>query len=105
MEKVRGMSGWMLEAQCTGGFWRDEIPCGDTFQVTEEDLKVQRVLVNFDLPFEVIGFVCPACGTFTEIHMDKIPVVIKNRVLAKYRAEKRAKRRKGFKDLMARFFK
>lgn len=103
MEKTGQMSSWTTEEQCVGGFFRDEIPCGDTFRVTEEDLKAETCIVMGETSMKVIGFVCPTCGSFTEIHRDKIPEVIRNRVLAKHRIERKAERKQGFKDLLDRF--
>lgn len=119
MKKIGEMTDWTLDVQCNGGFWQDEIPCGDSFQITEADLAVESVIVMFETPVKVIGFICPTCGSFTEIHMDKIPKVVKNRVLAKYRGEKKEERKQnltglmkffepmvnGFKDLKAQIFK
>ena len=103
MKKIGQMSSWTTEAQCVGGFFRGEIPCGDTFQVTEEDLKAETRIVMGETSIKVIGFVCPTCGSFTEVHRDKIPEVIRNRVLAKNRIERNAERKQGFKDRLKRF--
>lgn len=90
MERIEGGKPmFRMECQCKGGVWKDEVPCGGRFVVTEEDLKVQTLyLMAGDWEKKVIGFECPDCGTFTEIDDKDIPEVIRNRVLAKYHREK-----------------
>ena len=93
---------WNMTAVCKAGLWKDEIPCGETFEIGEEDLAVETVLVNMDCRMEVIGFKCPECGSYTELKSDCIPEVIRDRVLAKYYRKKKPLR--GFKAWLSRVF-
>lgn len=93
---------WRMIAECKAGLWQDEIPCGEEFEIGEEDLVVETVLVNMDCRMEVIGFKCPECGSYTELKSDCIPEVIRNRVLAKYYRKKKPLR--GFKAWLSRVF-
>lgn len=102
MEKIEEKN-WTLDVQCIGGFHRSEVPCGGSFQITEDDLEVRTSIVMMEAHVNVIGFVCKDCGTYTEIRMDEIPVVIKNRVLAKHHNEKKEERKRKVDGLKQRF--
>ena len=98
---------WKTQVVCEG-FQRDSrnMPCGQTWEVTEDDIVVKEVLVMYESVVEIFGMKCPDCGTFTEIHCSKIPQYIQNRCLAKYKKEqeelkqkRKAEKRAWFKRL------
>ena len=90
MKKVEGANeAWKVTAQCKAGLFRDEIPCGEKYEIGEDDLVVQTVVVNCDLEMEIIGFKCPKCGSYTELNFNVVPEVIRKSVLAKYYREKK----------------
>lgn len=103
MKKVEGAKKvWKMTVECKAGLFQDEIPCGEMYEIGEEDLVVETVLVNNDCEMEVIGFKCPECGSYTELDFNTVPEVIRNRVLAKYYRKKNPVR--GFKAWMSRVF-
>ena len=96
MEKIENGKGrsWSFQVVCKAGFWQDEIPCGESYEISEKDLVVNTICVMGECDMEVIGFKCPECGSFTEISGEVIPEFIRNRLLAKYYQAKNQEQQK-----------
>lgn len=84
---------WSKTVQCTGTTNSETASCGHLWKVSEHDLVVQQLWEMFDLECVAIGFICPDCGTFTEIPSSTIPTIIANRCYANYRNKKFIRRR------------
>jgi len=60
---------WSKEVECTGKGWHqeDNIPCRSTLKINKDDLLKRKWYKYPELEGMNYGFVCPACGCFTEI--------------------------------------
>ncbi len=98
---------WTLEVVCNGRKEENFLPCGQAWEVAEEDIVVRKEWY-WDSEIEIFGFICPDCGTFTQFEKTSlIPEYIKNRCLIKYRMEqeKAAKSRKKVRSILEKIFK
>ena len=92
---------WSKTVQCTGTTNSETASCGHLWKVSEHDLVVQQLWEMFDLECVAIGFICPDCGTFTEIPSSTIPTIIANRCYANYRNKKFIRKQVAISILLA----
>lgn len=105
MKKIEETKKWETIVECKAGFMKDQIPCGCKYRITEKDLMVKTVNVMGECDLETIVFRCPECGSYTELRFDEVPEVVKNRVLGKFYAKKKAAEQGGgFKSWLNRAF-
>lgn len=105
MKRIDETKKWETIIQCKAGFLKDQISCGCKYKITERDLMVKTVSVMDECEMEAIVFKCPECGSYTELEVDEMPEVVRNRVLDKYYAKKKtAEHGGGFKNWLKRVF-
>lgn len=70
---------WKMQLTCTGAGWdgSEQHPCYRLIEIDGRDIY-KRGYTDISGSTDIYyGFICPACGTFTEISEDKIPESVK----------------------------
>lgn len=76
LKKKSKLETWEMKVECTGS--EGDNPCGRYFKVNSKDIVKRRACVMYSCELDIYGFVCPECHSFTEIHIDSIPEVVRN---------------------------
>ena len=73
---------WRMKITCTCKGWNDNTaPCYRLLEIDATDIY-KRTHTSIDQSTDVYyGFICPMCGTFTEISEASIPDYVKNHAL------------------------
>ena len=95
MERIytdKSQKSWTKIVQCTGNA-DSANACGHVWKISEYDLVSKKLWEMFDLECVALGFICPDCGTFTEIPSSAVPSIIANRCYARSKRNRTRGRR------------